>query len=227
MNLDSLRTGARRALPLLAAGLVLGACTVMPTGPSVMAMPGSNRSVEDYQADVAQCQNYAFSVLNASAGGTIANAENAQASSAVAGAALGAATGAIIGSATHQAGQGAAWGAGLGALFGATSASGYAAMSSYQLQRGYDQAYLQCMYERGHRVPMPRSYARPSRPNYGHPSASAGSYPPPNTPPPPGLSGGSSYSPPPPPSSGGYAPPPGAGIPPPNTPPPPGLPAGR
>jgi hypothetical protein len=184
------RRGARSALPLAAASVLLGACTVMPAGPSVMALPGSSKTVEQYQVDVAACQQYAGAVVAASGGGTAAVADNNAASTAAAGALLGAATGAIIGSATGQAGQGAAIGAGTGLLFGGMAGSTYTSMSSYHLQRGYDSAYLQCMYARGNRVPMPRGYAGgPSRPVYTYSNASPGGYPPPNVSP-------SSYPPP-------------------------------
>lgn len=221
--------GARSAALLAGAGVLLGACTVMPTGPSVMALPGSSKSVGQYQVDVADCQQYANAVIAASGGGTAAAADNSAASTAAAGAVLGAATGAIIGSATGQAGQGAAIGAGTGLLFGGAAGSSYTAMSSYQLQRGYDSAYLQCMYSRGNRVPMPRGYSGgPSRPTYlNAPPATAG-YPPPDTPPPPGLPGASGSRATPAAPATGYPPPanvPPSSYPPPNTPPPAGLPS--
>ncbi|MDH5264423.1 MAG: glycine zipper family protein [Betaproteobacteria bacterium] len=219
---------ARSSVLLAAAGVLLGACTVMPTGPSVMALPGSSKSIGQYQVDVADCQQYAYAVVAASGGGTAAAADNNAASAAAAGVVLGAATGAIIGSATGQASQGAAIGAGTGLLFGGAAGSSYTAMSSYQLQRGYDSAYLQCMYSRGNRIPMPRGYSGgPSRPTYlGTPPASA-SYPPPNTPPPPGLAGASvpRASPP-----TGYPPPPNvppSSYPPPDAPPPADIPRSR
>lgn len=220
---------AHLATLLAATSLLLGACTVMPTGPSVMALPGSNKSVGQYQVDVADCQQYASSVVAASSGGMAASADNSAASTAVAGALVGAATGAIIGSATGQAGQGAAIGAGTGLLFGGAAGSSYTAMSSYQLQRGFDSAYLQCMYARGNRIPMPRGYAAgPSRPVYLNANPSAGSsYPPPNTPPPPGLSGANAPKASPAAPTTGYPPPsnvPPSSYPPPNAPPPANLP---
>jgi hypothetical protein len=166
-------------LSIAAAGLLLGGCAVMPMGPSVMALPGSAKSAEEYQADVAQCQQHAAAVLSANTG-AVANANNAAANNAAASTAFGAATGAIIGAATGQAGQGAAIGAGLGLLFGGLASSSYGSMSSYQLQRGYDGAYLQCMYSHGNKVPMPRQARAPSNPTYS--SAPEVGHPPPNTP---------------------------------------------
>jgi hypothetical protein len=50
-------------------------------------------------------------------------------------------------------------------------------MSTYQLQRGYDAAYLDCMYQRGNRVPAGSGYTASSR-------SPSSSHPPPNQPPP-------------------------------------------
>jgi outer membrane lipoprotein SlyB len=179
MNIS--RTPVLRAA-LAASLLLVGACTVMPTGPSVMALPGSRKSVEQFQADAFDCQQYAQSVV-ATASGTVANADNAAANTAAAGAVLGAATGAIIGAATGQAGQGAAIGAGTGLLFGGMSGSYYTSMSSYQLQRGYDGAYLECMYSRGNKVPS-RGYSTASRAPAPYANEGPPRYPPPNQPPP-------------------------------------------
>lgn len=217
-----------RTAASLAASVLLGACTVMPVGPSVMALPGSGKSVGQYQVDVADCQQYANSVIAASGGATAAAADNSAASAAAAGALFGAAAGAILGSATGQAGEGAAIGAGTGLLFGGAAGSYYPAMSSYELQRGYDSAYLQCMYARGNKVPTRAGYARgPSRPVYLNAPPASASYPPPNTPPPPGVSGAAA------PKAAAPAPTPGdpppanvspSSYPPPNAPPPADLP---
>lgn len=219
---------ARSVASLAAASVLLGACTVMPVGPSVMALPGSGKSVGQYQVDVADCQQHASSVIAASGGATAAAADNSAASAAAAGALFGAAAGAILGSATGQAGEGAAIGAGAGLLFGGAAGSYYPAMSSYELQRGYDSVYLQCMYARGNKVPMRSGYARgPSRPVYLNTPPASASYPPPGTPPPPGLAGtGAPKSTAPAPAMG-YPPPASASTsnyPPPNTPPPADLP---
>ena len=99
----------------------------------------------------------------------------------------------------------AAWGAGTGLLFGSAGSSNASGYSSYQLQRQYDVAYMQCMYSRGNQVPGQVAYrgAPPARPpntswippstsgnypppagSYPPPNAAPGSYPPPNYPPP-------------------------------------------
>lgn len=220
MKATTLGRDARSRLLLAAVSFLLGACTVMPTGPSVMALPGSRKSVDQYQADVAACQQVADAVLAANSGGTAAAADSNAASTAAAGALFGAATGAFIGAATGQASQGAAIGAGTGLLFGGMAGSSYTSMSSYQLQRGYDRVYLQCMYARGNRVPMPQGYARrPSRPIYSNAPPETAGYPPPGTPPPPGLSGAGAPGAAPAGTGTGYYPPP-PNIPPSSYPPP-------
>ena len=181
----------------LAAVVMLGGCVTVPTGPTVMVLPGSQKTVDQFQRDGAACQQFAQQRV-APAGEAAVN--NAAANAAV-GTALGAAAGAIIGSATGQAGAGAAIGAGTGLLFGSASGSNVAYASSYQIQRAYDVAYMQCMYAQGNQVPgrvaaRPPVYSYPP-PNYPPPSSqppsatppgyAPGAYPPPNTPPPAGV----------------------------------------
>jgi len=194
---------------------VLSGCVTVPTGPGVMVLPGSRKGFDEFRNDEAACRNYAQSVIGGPAAGQAGS--DAAAANAVAGAALGAAAGAILGSVSGQAGQGAAIGAGTGLLFGSAAGSNVAGYSSYQLQRNYDIAYVQCMYARGNQVPggvayrgpAPRYYGTPAYPPANAPAPGA-YYPPPNTPAPPGATG--AYPAPPGAASGNY--------PPPNTPPP-------
>lgn len=192
---------------------VLSGCVTVPTGPAVMVLPGSRKSFDDFRNDEAACRNYAQSVIGGPAAGQAAN--DAAAANAVAAAAIGAAAGAILGSVSGQAGQGAAIGAGTGLVFGSAAGANTAGYSSYELQRNYDVAYVQCMYARGNQVPgraayrdpAPRSYAPPPYPPANAPGAY---YPPPNAPAPPAA-------------TGTYPAPPGAAggnYPPPNYPPP-------
>jgi len=44
----------------LAALLGLSACTVMPTGPSVMALPGTGKSFDQFRADDYDCRQGYF-----------------------------------------------------------------------------------------------------------------------------------------------------------------------
>jgi hypothetical protein len=157
----------RYFLPV-ATAVVLAGCVTVPTGPAVMALPGTAKSFDDFRADDMSCRDYAQYTL----GPVPAQpAADAAAANAAGGAVLGAAAGAIIGAATGQAGHGAAIGAGTGLLFGSAAGANAAGYSSYDLQRRYDMAYLQCMYGKGNQVPAgPRYGPRP----YGRaPSASA------------------------------------------------------
>src|SRR5271167_4013457 len=158
----------------LAGALVLAGCVTVPTGPAVMALPGSSKSFDQFQADDFACRDYAQYSLGP---GTEKAASDAAAANAVGGAAWGAAAGAIIGAATGRAGPGAAIGAGTGLLFGSAAGANSAGASSYGMQRRYDAAYLQCMYAKGNQVPGGARYA----PRYGPPPG----YPPPPYGPPP------------------------------------------
>ena len=179
----------------ISALLVLGGCVTVPMGPAVRVMPGSQKSFDQFQVDDASCRQYAY----ASIGGpnAVQPGQNAAAADAAWATALGAAAGAAIGAVTGQAGYGAAWGAGTGLLFGSAAGANTAGYSSYQLQRGYDTAYVQCMYSRGNQVPGYMASGGPARmPVYSYPpssnsvppefreSAQPPGYPPPNTPPP-------------------------------------------
>ena len=158
--------------------VVLAGCVTAPTGPSMHALPGSQRSLDQFRLDDVECRSYATAVLGPSAAQP---ANDAAAGHAVAGTLIGAAAGAIIGSASGQAGQGAAFGAGTGLLFGAAAGSNVYGHSSYALQSSFDAAYFQCMYSRGNQVPRQTAYRSLPPPVHSVPP---GGYPPPNYPPP-------------------------------------------
>lgn len=161
----------------LATLLLLGACVSIPTGPSVMVMPGTGKSFDQFRGDDAECRQYAYTQV----GGTTANetAVNSGVQSAVVGTAVGALAGAAMGGS-----QGAGVGAGVGLLAGSAAGAGAGQYSGYDLQRRYDIAYVQCMYAKGDRVPVSgRMTSGPSR-AYSPPAPPAGAYAPP--PPPPG-----------------------------------------
>lgn len=51
-----------RSVPLLmAAALVVGACTAMPSGPSVMVLPGSHKTFDQFLSDDRNCRQFALS----------------------------------------------------------------------------------------------------------------------------------------------------------------------
>jgi hypothetical protein len=166
------------ALPLLVA-----ACTTMPTGPSVMVLPGSGMGFERFRADDLECRNYAVNSIGGATPGQAA--QQSGVTSAVVGTLVGAAAGAAIGG--HE---GAGVGAGTGLVVGSMGGAGAAQASGYDLQHRYDVAYIQCMYAKGHQVPVSGRVYRQPRSNY-YPSLPPGVPPPPPgmpPPPPPGVS---------------------------------------
>jgi hypothetical protein len=175
--------------------LLLGACATVPTGPSVMVLPGSGKSFEQFQSDDAVCRQWAMQQTGTT---TERTATNSTVGGAAIGTLLGAAAGAAIGAAAGSPATGAAVGAGAGLLGGTAVGAGQAQASTGSVQRRYDATYMQCMYARGNQIPV----ARGSLPSY------TSQQPPPQAAPPP---------PPPPPAAN--VPPPPAGTPP---PPPPG-----
>ncbi|HYP68416.1 MAG TPA: YMGG-like glycine zipper-containing protein [Thiobacillaceae bacterium] len=163
-----------------ALSLLLGACTTMPSGPSVMVLPGTGKSFDQFRADERECKSYALESVGGVTPGQAA--QNSGVASAVVGTVVGAAAGAAIGG--HE---GAGVGAGTGLLVGGLAGTQSAEYSGYGVQRRYDVSYVQCMYAKGHQVPVSGRTYRQSR---------AASYPPP---PPPGVPRPPEGTPPPPP----------------------------
>jgi hypothetical protein len=186
----------------VAAGLLTSACASVPTGPSVMVLPGNGKNFDQFQTDDSLCRQWAAQQTGTTAEKTATN--NTVAGAAI-GTLLGAAAGAAIGAAAGNPGAGAAVGAGVGLLGGTAVGAGNANASSATVQRRYDAAYVQCMYAKGHQVPV----ARGSQPVYSappsNPAPRAVSAPPPPPPPPPS----GTPAPPPPPLGAPPPPPPG------------------
>ncbi len=162
------------ALPIL---LILSSCVSVPNGPSSMALPGTGKNFDVFRYDDTSCRHFAHDQI----GGTTANqaANDSFAGSAIVGTVIGAAIGAAA-DGGNGAGVGAATGLFVGSLIGVDEANA----SSYGTQRRYDNAYIQCMYAKGHRVPV--SGRIEQRPAYSNPPANRpAGYPPP--PPPPGY----------------------------------------
>lgn len=144
--------------------LLLSACASVPNGPSAMAMPGTGMNFDRFQSDDASCRQFAQGHIG---GKTAQQAANESfAGSALVGTVLGAAMGTAADGGSG-AGEGAAIGLFMGSLIGIEQANG----SSHETQRRYDNAYIQCMYGKGHRVPVhgrieqqPAYRVPPSRP---------------------------------------------------------------
>jgi hypothetical protein len=128
--------------------LLLGSCAAVPTGPSVLVLPGTGKNFDQFRGDDAVCRQFAAFQAG---GRTPAQAATAAGvGTAAAGTALGAATGAAIGG-----GEGAAVGAGAGLAAGGLAGAGAASTSAETAQERYDIGYIQCMYAKGNRVPVP------------------------------------------------------------------------
>jgi hypothetical protein len=197
---NRLATGA-----LAAALLLLGGCVSIPSGPSMATFPGSGRSFDEFRFDEADCRRYASDSIGGS------DPSRAQADSALRSAAVGTAIGAIAGAALGGS-QGAATGAGVGLLFGGVTGAGAASASGQSTQHRYDNAFVQCMYAKGHKVPSTGlSRSALQAPVTRAPAPPLGGFKPPV---------GAGFGPPPPPVKPGYYGPP-AGYDPRFPPPPP------
>ena len=135
---------------LLLVVVALSACATFPTGPSVLVLPGSGKPFEVFQSDDAVCRQWASQVVGAKPG---VSAGTTLASGAAIGTILGAGLGAAVGAATGQFGAGLGIGAASGAIVGTTAGIGPTAGAGWEVQRRYDNAYLQCMYAKGNQVP--------------------------------------------------------------------------
>ena len=157
--------------------LVLSGCATTPTGPSVLVLPGTGKNFDQFNRDEVYCRDYALRSLDGKTPGK-AGTDSTVASS-VAGTAVGAVAGAAIGGR-----QGAAVGAGTGLLFGSAVGSDTGRYERSSSQTRYDNAYIQCMYGAGHRVPVPAGmYSNDARPVSS--STVTPPPPPPGNPPPP------------------------------------------
>ena len=134
-------------LLLLPALLIVAGCASLPNEPGVMVLPGTGRTFDQFRADEADCRDYAYRQIGGKSREEAANA--AALGNAAIGTAIGAVAGAAIGG---RSGAGA--GAGAGLIVGSASGADAARGSIYGSQRRYDHAYVQCMYARGHRVPV-------------------------------------------------------------------------
>lgn len=156
----------------VAALFVLGGCVSMPSGPSMLVLPGTGKHFDQFRADDLACRQYAQGQIGGQT--TEQLASDSAARSALLGTAIGAAAGAAF-----DGSRGAAVGAGTGLVFGSLAGTGTAQTSAYGAQRRYDFAYQQCMYASGHRVPVSGRYVSGRADGYRIPP------PPPGTPPPP------------------------------------------
>src|SRR6266478_7604876 len=150
----------------VAAVLVLSACATIPTGPTVMVLPGNGKSFEQFQGDDVICRQWALQQTGTTTG-------NASTGSGVSGAAIGtlvgAAAGAALGAAAGSPATGAAAGAGVGLLGGRGIIENKRDAAGASVQQQYNAAYMQCMYAKGNQIPVARGSA-PSSFTSAHPA---------------------------------------------------------
>jgi hypothetical protein len=157
--------------------LLLAACaTPAPTGPGVLVLPGTGKTFDRFRVDEQDCRGFAYNSI----GGQKAEEESKDAAvqSAVVGTAIGTAAGALLGG--HQ---GAAVGAGVGLAGGSIVGADASRANSGSAQQRYDHAFTQCMYAKGHKVPVAGRYSSYDSPGSNSNSQAARTPPPP---PPPG-----------------------------------------
>lgn len=173
----------KRSVFLLLAPVLLSACATIPTGPSVMVWPAPGKPLEVFQSDDAVCRQFASLQVGVQPS---ESANKAWASGTAVWTLLGAGLGAAVGAATGSFGAGLGIGAASGAVVGAATSAGPAYGAGWEVQRRYDNAYMQCMYTRGNQVPgAVRSYKRaapPPPPPQGFTPPPYGAYPPPPAP---------------------------------------------
>ena len=158
-------------IALLLGTLLLGACITTPSGPSVLVLPGTGKGFDQFRADDLDCRQYASVQVGGSTSDQIAS--DSVAKSAALGTVVGAVAGAAVGGQ-----RGAAVGAGTGLAVGAMAGTGAGNTSAYGLQQRYDYAFEQCMYAKGHKIPVSGRFESIR-------SAAPAAYPSPPPPPPP------------------------------------------
>jgi hypothetical protein len=144
-----------RRLPLIAL-LMLGGCTSMPSGPGVLVLPGTGKNFDQFRGDDMVCRQFAQEQLGGSSPNQVAAASGVN--SAAVGTILGAAAGAAI-----NGGRGASVGAGTGLALGGLVGTGTGQNAALSVQQRYDFGYQQCMYAKGHRVPVAGRFITESR----------------------------------------------------------------
>lgn len=142
---------------------LLGGCATVPAGPSVMVLPTTGKSFETFNTEDATCRRSAEQGIGAASSQV---AEQNTVKGAVAGTAIGTGLGAVLGSASGHAGAGALIGAVSGLFIGSASGASSGEAYGWEVQRRYDNAYLQCMYSYGNQLPGTglRAASAPARP---------------------------------------------------------------
>ena len=175
----------RRISVFLFVCLLITSCASLPNSPSVMVLPGTGMSFDQFRNDDALCRQYAYLQV----GGV--NAPQFPSNNTITGAAVGTAVGGVTGAAIRE-GSDAAIGSSSGFVAGGLIGANSVDYGSYYAdQQRYDYAFLQCMYANGHQVPVSGQFSGAVLPqSYPTQTGAAPTFgsippPPPGTPPPP------------------------------------------
>jgi len=152
-------TFLKRVLTFLAL-LAVSGCVTLPSGPSVMVLPGSEKSFEQFQVDDSLCRQWAGTQTGMPPQQAV---DQNIAAGSVAGTLIGAGLGAAIGAAFGDPGIGAGIGAASGLLVGSSEGARAGQAYGWDAQRRYDIAYQQCMYAKGNQIPVAGQRSRSRR----------------------------------------------------------------
>jgi hypothetical protein len=148
----TMRAGMYAAAVLTVIGL--SACATAPMSPSLVTLPGTGRSFDQFRADDYNCRLYGEVQIG------LRPAQSAAAAAMTVGTNPGA-PGATTSTAFIGGGQGGAIGQAVTPP-GVIPSSNLPAGTAYAAQQRYDNAYIQCMYASGNRVPVNDSGPRPA-----------------------------------------------------------------
>ena len=154
-------------LPVMVA-VGLSGCATIPTGPTVMVLPGRGRTLEQFQGDDLFCRQWAVQQIGTT---PAAASEQTMPASAPGGTLVGAGPGPATGVTAGNPATGAAVGAESGLVGGTAVGLDASRAEVGSVQWRYDIAYEQCMYAKGNQIPVrgaPR-YRAPY-PYYGPPA---------------------------------------------------------
>ena len=129
------RAGSARAIILAGSICVVSAsCSTAPVGPQVMVLPGSDKTLAQFEADDSACRRWAAQRIGAtpSEAADTPSAPNA-------------ATAPAAGPSPEI-------------VAGSTIGAGSGERARWSTQDRYDVAYMQCMYASGNQIPVPRSF---------------------------------------------------------------------
>jgi hypothetical protein len=147
-----MRAGVFAATVLAVVGLA--ACATAPMSPSLVTLPGTGRSFDQFRADDYNCRLYGEVQIG------LRTAQSAAAAAMTVGTNPGA-PGAMTSATFVGGGQGGTIGQAVTPP-GVIPSSNLPAGTSYAAQQRYDNAYIQCMYASGNRVPVYDSGPRPA-----------------------------------------------------------------